>query len=163
MLVPKYFILNREAAGSGTCLCHIQVDSNLYINCRKPRMWGCYCVSYCCVSVVVLPYHACGWAVEWVAVEPPTVVTFSHNPVLHNVLLCMQVTITTRQLVGHLAGIRHYEKASNSSSKNKEAASKEVKDKKNVRLLLVFVDVFCFLLLHLHVGHCMSYQHIHCY
>lgn len=42
-----------------------------------------------------------------------------------------QVTITTRQLVGHLAGIRHYEKASNSSSKNKEAASKEVKDKKN--------------------------------
>jgi len=122
-------------------------------------MWGLYCVSYCCVSVVVLLYHACGWAVEWIAVQPPTAVTFSHNPVL----LCLQVTITTRQLVSHLAGIRHYEKPSNSSSKNKETASKEVKDKKNVRLLLVFVDVFCFLLLHLHVGHCMSYQHIHCY
>jgi hypothetical protein len=51
------------------------------------------------------------------------------------------VTITTRQLVGHLAGIRHYEKPSNSSSKNKETASKEVKDKKNVSLLLVFVDL----------------------
>jgi hypothetical protein len=114
---------------------------------------------------VVLTYHACGWAVEWAAVEPPTVVTFNYNPVLHNILLCWQVTITTRQLVSHLAGVRHYEKRSNSgsSSKNKETASKEVKDKKNVSLLLAFVDVFCFLLLHLHVGHCMSYQHIHCY
>ena len=115
------------------------------------------------MSVVVLPYHACGWAVERVAVEPPTVVTFSRNPELHNVSLCLQVTITTRQLVSHLAGIRHYEKLSNSSSKNRETASKEVKDKKNVRLPLDFVDVFCFLLLHLHVGHCMSHQHIHCY
>lgn len=42
-----------------------------------------------------------------------------------------QVTITTKQLVSHLAGIRHYEKTSNSSGKNKETASKEVKDKKN--------------------------------
>ena len=117
-------------------------------------MCGAYCVSYCCVSVVVLLYHTCGWAVEWAAVEPPTVVTFSYDPVS----LRLQVTITTRQLVSHLAGIRHYDKPSSSSSKNKETASKEVKDKKNVSLLLVFVDVFCFLLLH-----CMSYQHIHCY
>jgi hypothetical protein len=115
------------------------------------------------MSLVVLLYHACGWAVEWAAVEPLTVVTLHYNTLLHNVLLCLQVAITTRQLVSHLAGIRHYEKSSNSSSKNKETASKEVKDKKKVSLLLVFVDVFCFLLLHLHVGHCMSCQHILCY
>ena len=61
--------------------------------------------------------------------------------------------ITTRQLVSHLAGIRHYEKPLNSSSsKNKEAASKELNDNKSVSLLLVFVGVFCFLLLCLHVG-----------
>jgi len=130
--LPKYFILNREAAGSfrilvPACVSHIQEDSNLYISCCEPRMCGSYCVSYCCVSLVVLPYHA--------AVEPQTVVTLNYNPVLHNVLLCLQVTITTRQLVSHLAGIRHYEKPSNSSSKNKETASKEVKDKKNVSLL----------------------------
>jgi hypothetical protein len=62
-------------------------------------------------------------------------------------VLCLQVTITTKQLVSHLAGIRHYEKTSNSSGKNKETASKEVKDKKNVSLQSGFVHVFCFLLL----------------
>jgi hypothetical protein len=71
----------------------------------------------------------------------------------------LQVTITTRQLVSHLAGIRHYEKSSD-SSKNKETASKAVKDKKNVSLLLVVVGVFCFLLLRLRVGHCVSYRHV---
>ena len=27
--MPKYFILNREAVCSGTCLCHIQEDSKV--------------------------------------------------------------------------------------------------------------------------------------
>jgi hypothetical protein len=43
------------------------------------------------------------------------------------------VTITTRQLVSHLAGIRHYEKAGNNKNNNKEIVSKQTKDKGNVR------------------------------
>jgi hypothetical protein len=89
----------------------------------------------------------CGWSAEWAAIRwALTVVRYSTNFVLCNCLLCSQVTITTRQLVSHLAGIRHYEKSSNSSSKNKETASMEVKDKKNVSLLSGFFvfSVFCY-------------------
>jgi len=59
---------------TGTCVRHLQQDSNLYIKCCEPWICGFCCVLYCCMSLVVLLHHACGWAVEWVAVEPPTVV-----------------------------------------------------------------------------------------
>jgi hypothetical protein len=113
------------------------------------------------VSRVVLLHLACERSVEWavVVVKPPTVVRLNCNAQLHKLLLCLQVTITTRQLVSHLAGIRHYDKSSD-SCKNKETTSKAVKDKKSVSFLLVVVGVFCFLLLCLRVGHCVSCLHI---
>jgi pheromone shutdown protein TraB len=59
--------------------------------------------------------------------------------------------------VGHLAGIRHYEKAtSNNNNKNndKEIVSKQIKDKRNVRNFSAFVLMFLFLAVTLYI-HCL--------
>jgi hypothetical protein len=59
----------------------------------------------------------------------------------HIFLFCSQVTITTRQLVSHIAGIRHYEKATNNNkNSDKEVVRKQMEDRRNVRNF----SAFCF-------------------
>jgi hypothetical protein len=67
-LVPKYFILNIEAAGSfrilvPACVSHIQEDSNLYINYCEPRMCGgrlLLCIILLCVVICGAAVPCCG-------------------------------------------------------------------------------------------------------
>lgn len=61
--------------------------------------------------------------------------------------------------MSHLAGIRHYEKATNNNNDNnrnndKEIVSKQIKDKRNVRNFSAFVFMFLFLAVALYI-HCL--------